>query len=154
VRLASAFLERVETVYVDKAGTKIVYNMTGAVKRYENSGSPERDNTETISPWAAWRGSVTVLVGGRTESIGETFTALLQRDNRAMVIGSRTAGGGGVLANRFPLQDGASLQLTTHFILDGDGQRLPMHVDPDIDEPLDLTLLTKGRDSQLERALR
>jgi carboxyl-terminal processing protease len=154
VRLASAFLGRVESTYIDKPGTLIKYNMNEAVKRYEISSAPEKNNTETIAGWVSWRGPVTILVGQRTESMGETFTSFFQRTKHGSVIGTGTAGGGGVLANSFRLEGGARLQVTTHFILDEGGQRLPSKVQPDIELPLDPDLLRMGRDSQLEHALR
>ncbi|NJK44468.1 MAG: hypothetical protein HC933_09430 [Pleurocapsa sp. SU_196_0] len=153
VRLASAFLGRVESTYIDKPGTLIKYNMNEAVKRYEISSAPEKNNTETITGWVSWKGPITILVGHRTESIGETFTSFFQRVKHGSVIGTATGGGGGVLANSFRLEGGARLQVTTHFILDEQGQRLPSKVQPDIELPLDLDLLMIGRDSQLERAL-
>jgi carboxyl-terminal processing protease len=154
VRIASAFLPTVGSEYVDRVGTKIKYSMTQALKKYENSSDPTKNNAETIPNWTSWRGDLKVLVSQRTESIGETLAFYIQNAKRGVILGEITAGGGGVLGNSFKLQNGATLFVSTHRILSMNGDASPLRVTPDASIPLDLAQLALGIDTQLQAALR
>jgi carboxyl-terminal processing protease len=102
---------------------------------------------------ARFAGQVAVLVDAATGSAAEIFTAVMQDQDRAVVVGRRTAGA--VLASTFHrLPDGGRLQLSREDYVAPKGRRLEgAGVAPDVAVPLTLADLRAGRDPDLEAAL-
>jgi carboxyl-terminal processing protease len=120
------------------------------------------DRDGDSSPWrsfqlgsAHYRGRVAVLVGGGTASSAEIFSAVLQANGRATIVGRHTAGA--VLGSRFhALPDGGELQLSMRDYVSPRGMRLEGNgVEPDVTVSAAPTLadLRAGRDPELEAAL-
>ncbi len=104
---------------------------------------------------ARYAGRVAVLVGGVTASSAEIFSAVLQTNGRATIVGRHTAGA--VLGSRFhALPDGGELQLSQrNYVLPGGGRLEGRGVEPDVVVTAAPTLadLRAGRDPDLEVAL-
>lgn len=103
---------------------------------------------------ANYRGRVAVLVDGATGSAAEIFAAVLQDHGRATVVGRRTAGA--VLASWFHrLPDGGQLQLSREDYIAPKGRRIESNgIEPDIVVPRTLDDVRRGKDRDLEEALR
>ncbi len=153
LNIASIFMKKAGFLYRDKAGSKITYEVDNGSLLYTEEKDPTKTVREVIPNWTDWNGKLVILVGERTNSIGETLASYLQTNHKTWVIGLPTANGGGVLANNFTLRDGGNLQISTHTVADMTGKRLPMRVTPDQVVPLSLDLVLEGRDSQLEAAM-
>lgn len=117
------------------------------------SGRENVKNSWTLGS-AKYRGRVAILVEGGTGSAAEIFAAVMQDHGRATVIGRRTAGA--VLASWFyRLPDGGELQLSREDYVAPKGRRIEGNgVEPDIVVPRTLQDLRRGRDRDLEAALR
>ena len=105
---------------------------------------------------AHYAGRIAVLVDESTASAAEIFTAVLQEQHRAVVVGRKTAGA--VLASRFySLPDGGELQLSIEDYATPGGRRLEGEgkgVVPDVPVALTLADVRSGQDRDLETALR
>ena len=103
---------------------------------------------------ARYAGRLAVLVDAGTGSAAEIFAAVMQDQERAVVVGRRTAGA--VLASTFHrLPDGGRLQLSREDYLAPKGRRLEgAGVAPDVVVPLTLADLRAGRDPDVAAALR
>ena len=103
---------------------------------------------------AFWDGPLTVLVDESCASACEYLSALLQKAQRAKVIGTLTAGVGNTDTRRFELINGAAASMPTSRSQWLDGSPLPATITPDILVANNLQeLFDTGRDSMLERAL-
>ena len=102
-----------------------------------------------------YRGRVVILTGGGTASAAEIFSAVLQEQHRAVIIGRKTMGA--VLASRFySLPDRGDLQLSVEDYATPGGRRLEGEghgVEPDVSVTLTLADQRAGRDRDLEAAL-
>jgi carboxyl-terminal processing protease len=119
----------------------------------------QNTNGQKMAEWrvekpAFWDGPLTVLVDESCASACEYLSALLQKAQRAKVIGTLTAGVGNTDTRRFVLINGAAASMPTirsHWL---DGGLLPATITPDILVPNNLEeLFDTGRDTMLERAL-
>ena len=125
----------------------------GTFTRRGKPGSPQ--NSWELGS-ADYGGRVAVLVGAGTASAAEIFSAVLQVQRRATIVGRRTAGA--VLASRFyRLPDRGELQLSVEDYVSPAGHRLEgrgQGVTPDVPVALTLPDVRTGRDRDLEAALR
>lgn len=101
-----------------------------------------------------FKGKLVFLVDNQTVSAAEVFTAAVQENSRALVVGERTAGEA-LPAVSVKLQTGATLfypianfQTTKGNFLEGTG------VEPNLIVALDRKSLLEGKDNQLEAALK
>ncbi len=103
---------------------------------------------------ARYPGKVVVLIDGATGSAAEIFAAVLQDQDRATLVGRRSAGA--VLASWFyTLPDGGQLQLSREDYVAPKGRRIEgAGVEPDVGVTRTLEDLRAGRDRDLEAALR
>jgi C-terminal processing protease CtpA/Prc len=154
LNIISIFMKKTGFLYRDQAGSKITYEVDKGKLLYTEEKNPANTVREDIPNWTDWNGKLVILVSERTNSIGETLASYLQVNYQTWVIGMPTAGGGGVLANSFPLRNGGSLQVSTHTVADMTGKRLPMRVAPDQIAALNLDMVLQGQDSQLEAAIK
>ena len=117
------------------------------------SGARSGKNSWQIGS-ANYRGRVTVLVDAGTGSAAEIFSAVLQDHGRATIIGRKTAGA--VLASWFyRLPDGGELQLSREDYLAPKGRRIEGNgIEPDVAVARTLEDLRRGRDPDLDAALR
>ena len=106
-------------------------------------------------------GNVAILVNKYTKHTGEMMAYILQKGNKAKVIGEPTAGqlgvSGGLPSLDVPINiteliNGQYINLSNDRILDGAGNPYPMQVTPDIAVPEDFAALASGRDTALEKA--
>lgn len=95
-----------------------------------------------------------MLVDAGTGSAAEIFSAVLQDHGRATIIGRKTAGA--VLASWFyRLPDGGELQLSREDYLAPKGRRIEGNgIEPDVAVARTLEDLRRGRDPDLDAALR
>jgi carboxyl-terminal processing protease len=101
----------------------------------------------------SYGGPVVVLIDVMSKSSSEFLAACTQAIGRVTVIGERSPGSVGP-AELMPLPNGATLIYPTAQEAILDGSILEGHgVVPDIEVPLDRTLLSQGIDSQLEAAI-
>ncbi|MSU65120.1 MAG: hypothetical protein EXS38_03225 [Opitutus sp.] len=117
------------------------------------SGSRDVKNSWQLGS-ANYRGRVVVLVDGGTGSAAEIFSAILQDQGRATLVGRKTAGA--VLASWFHgLPDGGELQLSREDYLTPKGRRIEGNgVEPEVWVTRTLDDLRAGRDPDLAAALR
>lgn len=103
----------------------------------------------TFSP--SWRKPLAILIDGGTRSGKEVVARALQRHERAILVGERTAGA--VVAGQVNLLADDSLLFLAVQDIVVDGERLEgVGVTPDVPVPAGLEY-AEGRDPQLERAL-
>jgi carboxyl-terminal processing protease len=103
---------------------------------------------------AHYAGRVAILIDGVTASAAEIFSATLQDNQRAQLVGRKSAGA--VLASWFyVLPDGGELQLSREDYFAPKGRRLEATgLEPDVKVARTLEDLRAGRDADLEAALR
>jgi carboxyl-terminal processing protease len=103
---------------------------------------------------ARYPGKVVVLTGGSTASAAEIFAHVLQYEQRATLVGRRTAGAV-VISRTYPLPGGGTLQVPIQDYRGRDGRRLEgRRLLPDIGVPQPaLADLRNGRDPDVETAL-
>jgi carboxyl-terminal processing protease len=101
-----------------------------------------------------YKGPLVVLIDGLSGSTAEVLAAALQESGRAEVVGERSAGM--VLgADTLMLPTGALLLYARAGFITADGVALEGRgVVPDVEKKLDRETLLKGRDEQLEEAVR
>jgi carboxyl-terminal processing protease len=99
-----------------------------------------------------YRGPVAVLIGPRTASAAEMLSDALRHNDRAVLVGDRTAGA--VLTSRFwKLPDGGLLTIATGNFTTADGRRLEaVGVEPDIAVAETLEAIRENRDLVVEAA--
>ena len=103
---------------------------------------------------AFWDGPLTVLVDESCASACEYVCSLIQKSQRAKIIGTLTAGVGNTDTRRFTLINGAAASMPTIRAQWLDGNPLPATITPDILVANNLQeLFETGRDTMLERAL-
>ena len=120
LQLASEFVEQGTLVSTrervrggDYQTTKFVLDSKGlnSVSTDEKSGQASEDTTTRQTPLAAHK-QVIILVDGRSASAAEMFTAALQQNGKATVLGEQTFGKGiGQTVMRFP--NGTEFHVTT-----------------------------------------
>jgi C-terminal processing protease CtpA/Prc len=95
-----------------------------------------------------------VLVDGETASYAEVLAAVLQRENRALVVGTRTAGNTETIY-AYTLTDGSRLWLAQEGFRLQNGTNLEgVGVEPDSTVDVDWTHYSEDDDPQLLEALR
>ena len=100
-----------------------------------------------------FKGKVVFLVDNQTVSAAEVFSAGLQENGRALVVGQRT-GGEALPAVTTPLATGAVLVFPVANFLTNKGRSLEGNgVEPNFKVDLDRASLLKGKDPQIEKAL-
>lgn len=117
-----------------------------------------RNGSRTVKQSVQWgsaryRGRVAVLVDASSASSAEIFAAVLKDQQRAIVVGRKTAGA--VLASWFHrLPDGGLLQLSREDYIAPNGRRIETNgVEPDVVVTRTLADFRAGRDPDLEVAL-
>jgi carboxyl-terminal processing protease len=125
---------------------------------YDNGtfyGNDPRDpKTYSLASPALWTGKMTVLVNSSSASGAEYMAYALQKNQRALVIGEKTAGSLNTFTEAFPLIDGSGLLLTYGRSLNNDGSAFPERLTPDILLPDDANAAAlTGRDPMIEKAL-
>ncbi|MEO6916146.1 MAG: PDZ domain-containing protein, partial [Chitinophagaceae bacterium] len=109
-------------------------------------------------PWPPFAhfGPKVMLINGWSGSGGDAFPDYFKKAKLGPVIGSRTWGGLIGISGVPPLIDNGSITVPTFRMYNADGTwfKEGHGVDPDIDVPEDLGSLSKGVDSQLERAIK
>jgi carboxyl-terminal processing protease len=103
---------------------------------------------------ARYSGEIVVLTSGATGSAAEIFAHVMQHQDRATVVGRRTAGAV-IVARNYPLPGGGQLQIPVQDYRGLDGRRLEGRgVLPDIGvPPPGIEDLRVGRDPDVEMAL-
>lgn len=117
-----------------------------------------RNGSRTVRQSVQWgsaryRGRVAVLVDSSSASSSEIFAAVLKDQQRAVVVGRKTAGA--VLASWFHrLPDGGLLQLSREDYIAPNGRRIETNgVEPHVVVTRTLADLRAGRDPDVETAL-
>ncbi len=100
-------------------------------------------------------GPKAMLINGWSGSGGDAFPDYFRKAGLGPLIGSRTWGGLIGITGAPDLIDGGNITAPTFRMYDPDGEwfKEGHGVDPDIEEPENLTELAKGRDNQLEKAI-
>ncbi|MGB8509054.1 MAG: S41 family peptidase, partial [Pyrinomonadaceae bacterium] len=108
----------------------------------------------TFPQKSPYTGPVAVLIDGLSGSTAEVFAAALQESGRAVIVGERSAGM--VLgADTLKLPTGALFVYARAGFITAQGTALEGRgVTPDVEKKLDRDALLKGRDDQLEEAIR
>jgi tricorn protease len=141
-------------------------------ERFNNGGQiPDRFiemlNREPLAFWAirdgnAWPwppyahfGPKVMLINGWSGSGGDAFPDYFRKKKLGPLIGARTWGGLIGISGVPQLIDGGGITVPTFRMMDPDGTwfKEGHGVDPDIEVQEDLTSLSKGVDTQLERAI-
>lgn len=141
-------------------------------ERFNNGGQiPDRFiemlNREPLAFWAirdgntwpwppyAHFGPKVMLINGWSGSGGDAFPDYFRKKKLGPLIGARTWGGLIGISGVPQLIDGGSITVPTFRMMDPDGTwfKEGHGVDPDIEVQEDLTSLSKGVDTQLERAI-
>ncbi|HZV36292.1 MAG TPA: S41 family peptidase [Verrucomicrobiae bacterium] len=78
---------------------------------------------------------VAVLINQQTAGAAEALAAMLRQEDRAVLIGSNTAGEA-TMTQEFPLKDGRYLRIATASVKLGNGETLANGVAPDISVPV------------------
>lgn len=120
-----------------------IYSLTGPASRtYRTAGVPLLAATIRI----------VVIVSGDTESLPELLAAAFAEHGRGRLVGTRTAGRGGVYQT-FDLPGGGAVRIKVGRAFTGKGSPIENGVRPDIEVELRARDLDEGRDPQLERAV-
>lgn len=108
-------------------------------------------------PWPPYAhfGPKVMLINGWSGSGGDAFPDYFRKKKLGPLIGARTWGGLIGISGVPQLIDGGSITVPTFRMMDPDGTwfKEGHGVDPDIEVQEDLTSLSKGVDTQLERAI-
>lgn len=114
-----------------------------------------RDGSAWSWPPFAHFGPKVMLINGWSGSGGDAFPDYFRKKKLGPLIGTRTWGGLIGISGVPPLIDGGSVTVPTFRMFNPDGSwfKEGHGVDPDIEVEEDLTSLTKGVDTQLERAI-
>ena len=155
LKMAAAFYEKPSQIMVQKDGLKWIFEFNGKGVSWRNAAdsSNKGEFAGEIERVAKFSGKLAILVSETTYSAGETLVYLLQTSTKAHVFGVPTAGAldSSTAAKKYP--EGGVLFYGINRFQDLNGKWLPPRVTPDEIVPLDLELLTQGRDTQLEAAL-
>ena len=118
--------------------------------------SPERVRSLLVSgtpPQALWHGPAAILMDENTASCAEVFGYFAHRAG-ALLVGQPTKGVMNSGVTFFPLPDQGVMSVTMLRAYDLAGNPLPDHLQPDLDVPADLMVLTaQGQDTALVAAL-
>jgi tricorn protease len=114
-----------------------------------------RDGKDWQWPPVAHFGPKVMLINGWSGSGGDAFPDYFRKAGLGPLIGSRTWGGLIGISGCPQLIDGGTVTVPTFRMYDPDGSwfREGHGVDPDIEVPEDPTVLAKGGDTQLEKAI-
>jgi tricorn protease len=114
-----------------------------------------RDGHDWTSPEIANSGPKAMLINGWSGSGGDCFPFYFKQAGLGPLIGTRTWGGLIGITGNPPLIDGGSVTVPTFGIYSTNGQWIieGYGVDPDIPVVDDPSLMAKGNDPQLERAI-
>jgi tricorn protease len=114
-----------------------------------------RDGHDEMWPPIANSGPKAMLINGWSGSGGDTFPFYFRQATLGPLIGERTLGGVIGILGVPPLVDGGSITVPTFALYDTNGNWIieGHGVDPDIKVVDDPSLMAKGGDPQLERAI-
>lgn len=114
-----------------------------------------RDGQNWQWPPVANFGPKVMLINGWSGSGGDAFPDYFRKAKLGPLVGSRTWGGLIGITGAPTLIDGGSVTVPTFRMYDPDGNwfKEGHGVDPDIEVPEDMSQLSKGVDTQLERAI-
>jgi len=99
-----------------------------------------------------WRRPVVVLANRASYSATNIFVCRMKDAPRAMVIGDKTGGGGGLpLSNELP--NGWMVRFSASPMYDGNMQHIEFGIDPDIKVNLDSADVANGRDTLIDYAV-
>jgi len=114
-----------------------------------------RDGKDWVWPPIAHHGPKVMLINGWSGSGGDCFPYYFKQSNLGPLIGTRTWGGLIGMTGAPPLIDGGSVTVPTFGIYDLKGHWIieDYGVDPDIEVIDDPSIMAKGGDPQLDRAI-
>ncbi len=101
-----------------------------------------------------WTGKIVVLTNNIAKSAPEYLAYMLQKNNRAKVIGTPTLGALDTSNSFFNLPDGSSMAISLGRAQDENGVKFPTRVTPDQLVNDNMAALSLGRDVILETALK
>ena len=156
MKMAAAFFAKPGRIMVQKDGVRWVLEFNGRGVSWRNAADSSVNGSFVgeVERVASFAGRVAILVSETTYSAGEHFVHLLQTSGKARVFGIPSAGALDSSAIYKAYPEGGYLYYGINRYQDLNGVWLPPRVTPDELVPLDLDLLTQGRDTQLEAALK
>jgi carboxyl-terminal processing protease len=149
---AGAFLEHPALLDEFRDGRYLYEFKDGHFAQVDPQG--RRAEFNVVNQSARWTGPVVILTNSASKSAPEYLAYLLQRSNRARVVGEPTLGALNTSNSFFPLPDGSSLAVSLGRSYDLSGVPFPVRVTPDVVARDDLAALAVGRDLALETAVR
>ncbi len=156
MNIAAAFFDKPGRIMVQKDGVRWIleFNGLGIAWRNADDADQKGEFDGDLQETSKFVGKVAALTSKTTVSAGEQLAHLLQSSGVARVFGEVTAGGLDTSVDFKYYNEGGFLMYGTNRYQDLNGVWLPPRVTPDEIVPLDLDLLTQGRDTQLEAALK
>jgi carboxyl-terminal processing protease len=153
ISIAGIFLDRCGRKYTYKNKDYVTFEILKNEVKYKNT----QENTNSrrmISNIPKFSGKMVILVDNMTASAGENLADILQESGRARIVGEKTFGAMNTTAIVKQLSEGTSLFYSNTTITGLNDEFVDFYVKPDINLPLDVELLSQGRDNQIEMALR
>lgn len=145
---AGAFVPKLELTFSSRSDAETYRYLEGRV-------TINNRTLYAIQPFVNFKGKVAVLVSADSASCSEIMSALLQTNNRAVVVGEPTYGILNTGTNDFSLLDGSGLTVTTIRTLDTTGKPYSERVTPNVAQTDDLGALEESaRDVMLEAAVK